>query len=461
MFIKLKELSLINGSGSQIKKFMLIKDILDSCDANESKFFLRALTGNIRNGIGEQTILESLAHAFVINVNEKKEAAKRVKDAFNKNPNFEELISNIIEEGVFNIEGIITPHTPLNLMLSHPIKDINEVFKRIKCNFISEYKYDGERAQIHICDGIVSIFSRNLINHSNKYPDLISLFQKNFLNVKSAILDVEIVAFDIEKKKIKSFQELSRRKRKNVMEVSVQVCVYAFDLLFFNGLSLLKRCLLYRKNLLYENFPEIASRFQHVTSMCSNICTDSRSISIFLDQSIKDGCEGLVIKRLDSQYEMAKRSHNWLKIKNDYLLADTLDLVVIGGYYGKGKRKGVYGSYLLAVYDRVQNEYQSICKLGTGLKDQDLKEQFKSLIIIDKPNNYNVKLVADVWFDPNNIFEVKCANFSISPVHTAAQNYIGKGISLRFPRFVRVRNDKIDITTSEQVVDLFNQTIKM
>lgn len=203
--------------------------------------------------------------------------------------------------------------------------------------------------------------------------------------------------------------------------------------------------------------------------------SDLEDIQHLLDEAVKASCEGLMVKMLDtaeSGYEPSKRSRNWLKIKKDYLsgIGDSLDLVVIGAYFGKGKRTSVYGAFLLACYNSEAETFESVCNIGTGFSEAVLEELHKKLapIAIDKPKPfYSHSTIAkdqpDVWFEPRFVWEVKTADLTLSPRYLAGKNELmdasGRGISLRFPRFIKERDDKKaeQATNGGMIVEMYRK----
>lgn len=487
VFSSLREIALSSGHSSQAKKVSIITKLLAACQEMEAKYIVRSLEGKLRIGNAERTVLVALAHAVVLADKEQngkkwskekltsrlEESANIMKSVYSELPNYDLVVPALLEHGVLKLKSVckLTPGVPLKPMLAKPTKAIGEVLDRFENKrFTCEYKYDGERAQVHKLDkGSVAIFSRNSEDMSNKYPDLVEQLSRCIKpETKSFVLDAEAVAVENTTGKLMPFQELSKRKRKDVKveDIQVHVCLFAFDLLYLNGEPLLQKPLWERRELLQKYFQVVPGEFNFAKSSDGE-STDE--IQAFLEESVKDGCEGLMIKMLDSDasyYEPSRRSVNWLKLKKDYLagVGDSLDLVVVGGYYGKGKRTNVYGAFLLACYDADAEEYQTICKIGTGFSEEVLQNHWDALRPLEsqKPRG-DVKAGGakpDIWFEPKVVWEVLTADLSLSPVYTAAQGLVDeRGISLRFPRFLRVRDDKLaeDATGPEQIAEMYER----
>ncbi len=484
-----------SGNKSQDKKVGKMQQMLSCCIGEEAKYLSRALQGKLRIGLAEQSILISLAHALILtppsDLSEDErmvdlrstkisdndvalkleEAVKIIKRAYSELPCYDEMIPVVLKEGISNLPNYCKPRPgiPLRPMLAKPTKGVRDVLNRFTdISFTCEFKYDGERAQIHrLEDGTMNIYSRNAENNTTKYPDVIAtmpLVAKP--GVTSFIIDSEAVAYDTESKKLLPFQVLSTRARKDVAsadEVKVKVIIVAFDILFLNGKPLLQEPLSKRRQILKDNFTELENKFTFAQYRDSS---DPEEIAMFLGEAVQGNCEGLMVKTLheNATYEPSKRSMNWLKLKKDYMdgLTDSLDLVPIGAFHGKGKRTGVYGAYILACYDEDNEEYQSVCKLGTGFSDKQLEEfdaQLRKYALPSKPRNYQCDLEADVWFDAAQVWEVLAADLSISPIHKAALGKVqrDKGVALRFPRFIKIREDKNpeQATTAEQVAEMY------
>ncbi|KAJ0612202.1 putative DNA ligase (ATP) [Helianthus annuus] len=472
-----------SGKDSQDKKKNHIKGLLVAATDCEPQYLIRLLQTKLRIGLAEQTLLTALGHAIFYTEKHPsppartnsplEDAAKIVKQVYSVIPVYDKIVPALLSGGVWDLPETccFSPGIPVGPMLAKPTKGVSEILDKFQnMEFTCEYKYDGERAQIHYLeDGTVQIYSRNAERNTEKFPDVVVAASRvKKPNVTSYVLDCELVAYDRKKQKILPFQILSTRARKNVVmsEIKVDVCIYAFDLLYLNGKQLLHEQLITRRERLYESFEEECGCFQLATAITSN---DLEEIQAFLDTAVNASCEGLIIKTLtqDATYAPAKRSNNWLKLKKDYMdtICDSLDLVPIAAFHGRGKRVGGYGAFLLACYDINKDEYQTICKIGTGFSEAMLEERSKSLSlkVIPKPKSYyrySDTINPDVWFEASEVWEVKAADLTISPVYCAALGAVdpNKGISLRFPRLLRVREDKgpEEASSSEMVADMYN-----
>jgi DNA ligase-1 len=402
----------------------------------------------------------------------------------------------MLEHGLLNLRENcqLQPGVPLKPMLAKPTKSITEVLDRFEGkDFTCEYKYDGERAQIHFVAhdadmemataapsagksdrGVSNIFSRNSEDLSKKYPDILAKLPTWVKEgTKSFVLDCETVAWDMVEKKVLPFQQLMTRKRKDVKveDVTVKVCVFAFDILYLNGEALVNKSFRERRDHLQSAFTPIEGEFAFAKYGNSN---ELEEIQILLEDSVKSGCEGLMVKMLDgpaSSYEPSRRSQNWLKVKKDYLagVGDSLDLVVLGAYFGKGKRTSWYGAFLLACYNPKTQNYETVCNIGTGFSEAILETLHQQLseIVIDRAKPFYThsagnKDQPDVWFEPRFVWEVKTADLTLSPRYRAAADEVsggGKGISLRFPRFIKERDDKKpdEASTSKMIAEMYQR----
>eukprot|EP00347_Sterkiella_histriomuscorum_P013388 403364898 len=445
VFESFLRISKISGNNSQAEKEAIILKLLQEASNEEAKYIVRWLQKNLKTGAAEKTYLSALARAIaytppnsnpkIINLRitmQDYQFYQRcdflefgINEAICEFPNYGEVIRTLLVVGddmkKLKQQCHIRLGIPVKPMLAKPTKGVREVLDRMEqCKFTCEYKYDGFRGQIHFdrsnTEKQVQIYSRNLEIMTHQYPDVVEFI-------------------------------LTQRSRKNVTEedLKTKICVCAFDLLYLNGNSLLKENFLTRRTLMHSNIKEthpqlIFAKYKDADAV--------ESIEEFLNESVKDSCEGLMVKTLENNatYEPSKRSLNWLKLKKDYLdtgFGDSLDLVVVGADYGKGKRAGIYGSFLMACYDENLETLQTITMMASGITDDQMQMFYQLLrgTEIDKPSSIlkcKDKQV-HVWFQPLYVWEVKCADLSLSPVYCAGLGAIesNKGIALRFPRFVR------------------------
>lgn len=454
------------GSQSQIIKLRLVSSLLNDATPLESKYIIKFLLGTLRLGIAEYSIIDALAIAFTGNRNNR----KKIEETYNVYTDLgtiAEILSTKDLEGLNELQ--ITPLKPIRPMLAERIMDPIEGLKKGDGMIAFEYKLDGERVQIHK-DGLkVQLFSRSLEKITNHYPDIVDTIKK--FSIDNCILEAEIVPFHLETKRIQPFQELMHRKRKyNINDVILKypIKVFLFDILYLEGNNLTQYEYTKRRTILESIVKE--NKNNTIELVKQIVSSNLNQIERFFRKAKDDGCEGLMLKQLNSKYRAGAREFLWMKLKKEYdnTLGDSFDLTVIGALLGKGKRTGYYGALLLAAYDKNSDTFQSICKVGTGFSDRDLEliyNELKNYVIETKPYNVNSNLKMDIWFTPKLVLEIIASEITLSPSHAAAYGLIQKnfGVALRFPKYSgRIRFDKKpeDSTNTSELIQLFNRQVK-
>ena len=454
------------GSQSQIIKLRLVSSLLNDATPLESKYIIKFLLGNLRLGIAEYSIIDALAIAFTGNKNNR----KKIEETYNIYTDLGTIAEILFKRELEGLNELqITPLKPIRPMLAERITDLIEGLKKANGMIAFEYKLDGERVQIHKNDTEVQLFSRSLEKITNHYPDIVDAIKKFYIH--NCILEAEIVPLDLVTKKIQPFQELMHRKRKyNINDViqKYPIKVFLFDILYLEGNNLTQYEYTKRRAILKSTIEK--NKNNTIELVKQIVSSKLNQIEIFFHKAKDDGCEGLMLKQLNSKYRAGAREFLWMKLKKEYdnTFGDTFDLTVIGALLGKGKRTGYYGALLLASYDKNSDTFQSICKVGTGFSDHDLEliyNELKNYVIEKKHYNVNSNLKMDIWFTPKLVLEIIASEITLSPLHTAAYGLIKKnfGVALRFPKYSgRIRFDKKpeDSTNTSELIQLFNKQVK-
>ncbi len=462
VYDELTKLARIKGEGSIRTKIGIYQDLLLNATPDEGMYITRIITGRLRLGVSDATILDALVLAFA-----DKQHSEEIDEAYNFHPDLGEL-AELLRDG--KLEKVLqmgpTPMVPAKVMLAERLPEVRDILDKMGGKAAFEYKYDGMRTQIHIRDGKAKIFSRGSEETTSNFPDIVEHALRDF-KVDSCILDGEAVPYNAETGELYPFQMVSQRRGrkydlKSKME-EIPVVVFLFDILFLNGRALNKVPYLERRKILQSLFTE-NDDFKCATMLLSS---DPEEVNGFFNEAINSGCEGLVAKNVspDSIYRAGARGWLWIKVKRDYqsTFEDTLDLVIIGAFGGHGRRKGTYGALLMATYNKGQDTFESVCKLGTGFTDDvlfGLPAKLADFVIDRKPARVESGLVPDVWFDPKAVLEIIGAEITVSPVHSCAFDKVekGAGLAIRFPRFTgRWRDDKTpeDATTTEEVLEMY------
>jgi|WetSurMetagenome_2_1015567.scaffolds.fasta_scaffold00899_12 DNA ligase 1 len=458
VFEILTQIAKTSGLGTVEKRQALFAGLLRRSDGKSAKYLVRIPLGNLRLGIGDPTILDGLALAKLGD----KSKRKLLEGAYNRTSDLGLIAKTMFEKGLDGVLKLqVVVGKPIRSELCERLPNAEKVIEKMG-TVDAQPKYDGFRVQIHKDGEKISMFSRNLENMTNMFPELIrgALTQ---IKAKTAILDTEALAYNPDSEEFLPFQETTKRRRKyNIEEVAktLPLKAFVFDILYKDGESLIDAPLKERLEILKET---IRGDDILITAKTQEI-SDPKPLSLLLEDSISKGLEGVVIKKIDSKYEAGGRNFNWVKLKrhSDGELQDTIDCVVLGYIFGRGKRTAFgAGALLVGVYDDKNDEFVTVSKIGTGLSDEEWREIHKradKIKVSNKPARVNSVIEPSVWIKPEIVIEILADEITRSPIHTAGKDGGEAGYALRFPRLVSFRTgDKKaeDATTVEELIEMY------
>ncbi len=466
VFEILLEIAGTKGAGTVEKRLHLFSELIKGFDGISAKHFVRIALGKTRLGIGDPTVLDALALSFLGDRGKR----KFLERAYNETSDLGLIGKTLLEGGLKEVDKLtVTVGRPIRSELCERLPNAKKVFEKMSKDgegVHATFKYDGFRVQIHKEGDSVRIFSRNLEEMTKMFPELIEGTLKQ-VKAKSVILDGEAIAYQPESEEFLPFQETTKRRRKyrvEEMSKALPLKAFVFDILYSDGKSLIDRSLRERMQILGKviegaAFAQGSGELKDETLIPSTgkILKEAGDLQLMLDDAISKGLEGVVVKRVDSQYEAGGRNFNWVKLKRHSSgeLSDTIDCVILGYVWGKGKRTAFgAGALLVGVYDEKSDEFVTVSKIGTGLTDEEwrsIKEKTKGLELSHKPARVDSLIVPSVWVKPEIVIEVLADEITRSPIHTA--HY-----ALRFPRLISFRDkDKKaeDATTVKELIDMY------
>lgn len=493
VYAKLVKIAQEVGEGSQERKLEQMSQLLKALDLLSARYVVRLPLGKMRLGFSDKTILDGLS--FMSRGD--KSAKRELEKAYNVRPDIGRLAQVVREKGIKGIAHLIEPELGVPILMSKAQRmspstssgrdSTEEILLkigecavepkidgfRLQVHYVKSQKYSSEETSQHrrLADNIqyqisnIKIFSRNLEDVTTMYPDIVAGIVKG-VNAQNAILEGEAVAYNPQTNEYLPFQETVQRKRKYEITkylTTVPLKLIVFDLLLVNGKSLLNESYLTRRKQL-EQILNNNQRSQDKTLVLAEMekvnIDEEKKLEQLFEQAVSRGLEGVMAKRLDAPYQAGARNWNWIKYKRSYSarLADTLDCLVMGYDYGRGKRAAFgIGGFLVGVYDEKNDVFKTVSKIGTGLTDEqwrELKVQSLKLKVKSCPREYEVVkgIEADVWITPELVVEIEADEITKSPVHTA-------GLALRFPRLKRFRPDKRpeEVTSLVELQQMFKQ----
>ncbi len=461
VFNTLLEIAKTSGEGTVEKRINLLVSLLDNMNAVSAKHLVRIPLGASRLGIGDPTILDAFAESKLGD----RKLRGELEEAYNRTSDLGLIGETLWIKGLTGVKSLdVTVGRPLRSELTERLPDASTILQKMGGEAHIQKKYDGFRCQIHKNGDIVRLFSRNLEETTPMMPEILAGVLKQ-VKAETVILDSEALAYNPDSEEFLPFQETTKRRRKyDIEEMAKQLPLkaFVFDIMYLNGESLVSEPLTLRMEKLKQ-----AIFGDEILIPEPGILTDSaEKIQELFDTAITSGLEGLIVKKPDSKYEAGARNFNWVKLKRHSAgeLHDTIDCVILGYIFGKGKRSSFgAGSLLVGVYNDKKDEFVTVSKIGTGLTDEEWREIHKradKIKVDHKPARVNSLLVPTVWIEPEIVIEVLADEITKSPIHTAGKIGNDPGYALRFPRLVNFRDDDKrpeDATTVKELIEMYQQ----
>jgi len=463
----LDKMARASGTGSMDRKLNFLAGLLTRATPKEAKYLTRIVTGSLRVGIADMTVIDGLAIAY----GGGKEARGPLERAYNISSDLGKVAKTVAEKGLLGIEQFeVALGNPIRPMLAERLGSPEEILEKLGGRFIAEFKYDGERVQAHKQGENVTLFSRRLENITDQYPDAAELFKRH-VKADDAIIEAECVAIELNTGEMKPFQELMHRRRKYRIKEAMEeypVSLFVFDMLYAERKDYTLEPYLSRR----RKLEQIVLKNDRLNPSESRLVSNVEEMERFFEKAVENGCEGLMCKSIapESVYQAGARGWLWIKYKREYKsdMTDTVDLVVVGAFHGRGKRAGAYGALLLAAYNPEKDVFETVTRCGTGFTDEDLAK-LPRMISRNKLSHRHPRVQsmveADVWFEPATVIEVLGAEITLSPVHTCAVDKVrkGSGLAIRFPRFTgnyRLDKSAEDATTNTEIVEMYQNQLK-
>ncbi len=464
VYQRLEELMAISGVGAQEEKAAFLTDLLKEVDALSASFVIRIILGTMRLGFSDMTLIDALSWMVAGD----KSLKGPIEHAYNLSADSGYIAFLLKSKGIEVVKQLEPKlGTPIRPAAAERAESPRAIIERLgPC--VAQPKLDGFRLQIHIdktqSQPRIWFFSRNLLDMSAMFPDLVEALKD--VKVTSLIAEGEAIVYDEETQSFLPFQETVKRKRKHDIEAvaeSLPLRLFLFDILYLNGESVLSHTHAERRALLEQLFAGYPSATVQVIE--ERYCATTEELTDYFNEQITHGLEGLVVKRPDAPYQPGKRNFNWIKLKRheEGHLTDTIDAVIVGYYAGRGKRASFgIGAFLVAVYNKEKDAFETVAKVGTGLTDDEwiaIKKRSDKEAVSEQPHNVICapELKPDVWVNPSIVVVVRADEITRSPMHMAGRTADQSGLALRFPRFMGYSLDKAptQATSVKELRELF------